>query len=334
MKHVSGAWLLLAASIFSLTSCSKSDSGGEAPPVASSANRASASAHGVVVADSGPPVLLYLPEGGDLAPPDPAQRVLPGPWQARSGRCPAEMVDIVGLYCIDRYEASLVDSVGSREISPYFHPTRVQTQRTFGRFSRGVGDGATERARAMPVPVPPSWQLREEFEPRAVSRQGVVPNGYMHALLADRACRNAGKRLCSLDEWVRACRGEQNRQFPYGDRYEQGRCNVFREAHPAHELHGNASINHTDPRLNRVTVGGKPLLRPTGTTPDCVSTWGADAVHDLVGNLDEWIDDPDGVFVGGFYSRSTRAGCEARVSSHGPTYFDYSLGVRCCQSPR
>ena len=58
--------------------------------------------------------------------------------------------------------------------------------------------------------------------------------------------------------------------------------------------------------------------------------WGDDAVYDLVGNLDEWVDEPGGAFAGGFYSRSTRAGCEAVVTAHPKGYLDYSTGVRCC----
>jgi hypothetical protein len=51
----------------------------------------------------------------------------------------------------------------------------------------------------------------------------------------------------------------------------------------------------------------------------------------MVGNLDEWVDDPDGAFLGGFYARGTAEGCDARVGVHAPEYFDYSLGVRCCR---
>jgi hypothetical protein len=74
-----------------------------------------------------------------------------------------------------------------------------------------------------------------------------------------------------------------------------------------------------------------PLLRQTGATHSCRSEWGQDAVFDMVGNLDEWIDDETGAFVGGFYARATREGCDARITSHPPEYFDYSLGVRCCR---
>ena len=38
-----------------------------------------------------------------------------------------------------------------------------------------------------------------------------------------------------------------------------------------------------------------------------------------------------GAFAGGFYARGTRDGCEARIRSHPPDYFDYSLGTRCCR---
>jgi formylglycine-generating enzyme required for sulfatase activity len=132
------------------------------------------------------------------------------------------------------------------------------------------------------------------------------------------------------EEWVQACRGEANRRFPYGDEYAYGRCNVDREAHPAALLHGNASINHLDPRLNLVEGESGPLLRATGATEECVSRWGSDGVFDMVGNLDEWVA-PGAAFQGGFYARATREGCDARISSHPPEYFDYSLGVRCCR---
>ena len=282
----------------------------------------------------GPPQLLYLPDGGDLGPgaAHPGQRVFPGPWKPPASACPEGMVQVSSALCIDRYESILVDVEQGRRISPYYHPRRGIAQRTYGRWRKAQARGETALARSTPVPAPPSWQLREDFEPRAVSKAGQVPNGYLSRELAERACKNAGKRLCTRDEWVRACRGAQAQQFPYGDKYQHRRCNVFRESHPAAVLHGNASINHTDPRLNQVAPGGKPLLRKTGGTPECASRWGGDVVFDMVGNLDEWVADPDGVFVGGFFSRSTRAGCDAKVSSHGPTYFDYSLGTRCCRT--
>lgn len=37
------------------------------------------------------------------------------------------------------------------------------------------------------------------------------------------------------------------------------------------------------------------------------------------------------MFLGGFYARSTANGCEAKVTNHASTYYDYSTGVRCCR---
>jgi len=160
-----------------------------------------------------------------------------------------------------------------------------------------------------------------------VSRFGVRPNGYVSGQLAAAACSAAQKRLCTPDEFLIACRGEGDTLFPYGDGYEAGRCNVYRDDHPAAILHDNASIGHLDPRLDRVTTKGEPLMRETGRTPSCQSRWGADAAYDMVGNLDEWVDEPAGAFAGGCFSR----GCEALITAHPRNYLDYSTGVRCCK---
>ena len=278
------------------------------------------------------PELLYLPDSGDLGPPrSPGQGVLPGPWGFASKRCPEEMVDVQGRFCVDRFEATLVDRERGREISPFYHPARMQSRREYGKWQRARLESESALSREMAVPAPPSWQLAEEVEPRAEVKPGVVPNGFVSGDAAAKSCQNAGKRLCTQEEWVTACRGEKNRKYPYGERYAQGRCNVFRESHPALVLHGNPSINHLDPRLLKVKSKGKPLLMKTGETPDCKSEWGSDAIFDMVGNLDEWVDEPKGRFSGGFFSRSTREGCDASVTAHPRAYYDYSLGVRCCK---
>jgi sulfatase modifying factor 1 len=179
----------------------------------------------------------------------------------------------------------------------------------------------------------PAVELDAPFVPRAVSRRGVVPQGYVSGKVAAEACRHAHKRLCTHDEWTLACRGERHTQFPYGEEYRAGACNVYRNDHPAALLHGNASLGHSDPRLGLVKGDDGDLLRPTGSTPKCASRWGDDAIYDMVGNVDEWVDDPDGTFVGGFFSRSTRSGCDATVKTHPYEYWDYSTGVRCCRDP-
>ncbi len=276
------------------------------------------------------PRALYLPDAtAELSSRDGLD--LP----ARARRCPDDMVDVAGEFCIDRYESYLVDHDDERLLSPFYHPTRERTKSSYDYWKAPhPEDMPLLGARVMPapdLPLPPPWQLRGSFRPRALNRAGMRPQGFMSGEAARIACENAGKRLCREEEWVRACRGELDTAFPYGDSYEPGVCNVARESHPAAILHGNASTGHRDPRLNLVEDAAGPLLRSTGSLPGCASHWAEDAIYDLVGNLDEWVDDETGVFVGGFFSRQTEAGCAARIGAHAFAYYDYSLGLRCCR---
>jgi len=327
MRWRSDSRSLYVVAALAASACTRDEKVDPSTTEASTAARASAR-----VTPDPPPELLYLPDGGDIGPPRaPGQELLKGPWGFRSVRCPSEMVDIKGLFCIDRYEATLVDRAKRRRLSPYYHPTRGATLQSYATWQKKRLECGSAEARLMPVPPPAPFQLEQDFEPVVEVRAGVIPNGYLSGTIAEQACRNAGKRLCRLDEWFLACKGEEGRKFPYGERYEPARCNVFREAHPARILHQDASIHHLDPRLNLVQHLGEPLLRATGMTADCRSNWGTDSLYDMVGNLDEWIEDPEGTFVGGFYARGTREGCDARISAHAFSYFDYSLGVRCCK---
>jgi formylglycine-generating enzyme required for sulfatase activity len=240
------------------------------------------------------------------------------------------MVRVAKRYCVDRYEAVLVDVRSGERLSPYYSPSKklaLYSAKLWQQKRLTVGDA---KARAMPLPELPLWQRERQAEPKAVARKNMTPNGHVSGEQAELACRNAGKRLCTIDEWRIACMGEREQQFPYGADYEQGRCNVFRFAHPAMILHDNPSKGHSDPRLNQVKHKGKPLLRKTGATPACKSVWEDDGIYDMVGNLDEWVDDSDGMFAGGFYARSTKEGCEWASTAHPIHYADYSTGVRCC----
>ncbi len=174
-------------------------------------------------------------------------------------------------------------------------------------------------------------RLGDKPEPIAVARLGVRPNGYVTGVVAEAACAAAGKRLCTLDEFVMACRGEGDTLFPYGDTFEDGVCNVYRGGAPggdaAQQCVGGAPRSSAQPGV----VEGVALLQKTGESLACRSRWGDDAVYDMVGNLDEWVNEGNGAFAGGFYARSTRSGCEALVTAHPKSYLDYSTGVRCCR---
>lgn len=206
-----------------------------------------------------------------------------------AGPCPLGMVAIEDptlAFCIDRYEAHLVDH------SPYEVPTS------------GV----------------------------AASAPGVVPQAHISGVLAEAACAAAGKRLCGLDEWMRACRGPDGWTYPYGNTYDPARCNTTRDQHPIVSLFG-ASADWSFAQMNDPRINQQPdTVDPAGANPDCVS---AEGVYDLHGNLHEWIADPAGVFKGGFYvdAALNGPGCTYQTTAHGFGYHDYSTGFRCCADP-
>ncbi len=208
------------------------------------------------------------------------------------GGCPAGMLR-VDTFCVDRFEASLEEVVdgGTVPFSPYFNP------------------GST----------------------RVVARslRGAVPNGYVSGLQAAAACAEAGKRLCTDVEWLRACRGPTSTIYPYGNTRLPGVCNDARSVHPAIELYGTSATwiySHIDsPCLDELDAG----LALTGSHPGCVSAEGA---FDLMGNLHEWTADPNGTFRGGYYVDTVLNGdgCMYVTTAHNTAHWDYSTGFRCC----
>jgi formylglycine-generating enzyme len=254
--------------------------------------------------------------------------------RATAERCPRDMLD-TGRVCIDRYEASLVDQATRQLLSPYYPPEFRLLGQVYATWELQRLNVGPESARNMPLPALSDFQRRGEYVPTAVSEKGSVPQAYLSYYSARRACENAGKRLCTDEEWVRACRGERNQPHPYGAEYRLGQCNVGSYQHPASVLHGLSSSGHLDPRLNLlVQENGERVLGRTGIRVGCRSAWGTDGAFDMVGNLDEWVESEPPKFRGGFYARGTTRGCDSEVKNHAPTYFDYSTGVRCCRAPR
>ncbi|MEP7050153.1 MAG: SUMF1/EgtB/PvdO family nonheme iron enzyme [Pseudomonadota bacterium] len=267
--------------------------------------------------------ILFLLAGLSLATSraDPARTVAP------VRRCSLDMVR-VHSFCIDRWEVHTLDVASGQPLSPYYPPNPKLAASVRDTWLREQSTLGSPAARALPLPDLPSFQLQHSFEPRAVSAGGAVPQAYMSYHVAKKACENAHKRLCTKDEWVTACRGQTDTQFPYGNAFRAGRCNVHRAIHPGYVLHASSSLGLLDPRLNLVEEGDDPLLHLTGASASCASEWGNDKIFDMVGNLDEWVE--DSMFLGGFYARSTTKGCDAQISSHAESYFDYSTGTRCC----
>mgnify|MGYP001037429601 CR=1 FL=1 len=229
--------------------------------------------------------------------------------ESRSGPCPPGMAHITTdsvparSYCIDKWEASIVEL---RE------------------------DGRE-------VPHPP-YEPVKKLRVKAVTKPGVVPQGYISKNEAEAACKAAHKRLCTGEEWQLACRGKKSSKFPYGDERKKGYCNDSGRA-PLLSLYPQlgdgvfaSAKAMNDPRINQAPN----TVAKTGAFSRCRNEFG---VYDMVGNLHEWtaeVNGSRGVFRGGYYQDTHRNGdgCTYKTVVHGVDYHDYSTGFRCCADPR
>jgi len=219
---------------------------------------------------------------------------------SRSGAaCPNGMAHVDG-YCIDRYEAHVVELDAQGRETPHSPYTPV--------------DGLKVRAKVA---------------------EGVVPQGYISQVQAQSACQNAGKRLCTASEFSLACRGPNRKaSYPYGGtRRQRGKCNEGKGSAVTAVFGQGAPFDGqlmNDARLNRWPGG----LAKTGAYAASVSPYG---VFDLVGNLHEWgaevAPNGHGYFRGGFYGDAeiNGPGCSYVTTAHAAAYHDYSTGFRCCR---
>ena len=215
-----------------------------------------------------------------------------------NGLCPADMASVDDRFCVDKYEASLLEVLPGGEERPY-----------------------------------PFYMPVENHKVRAVSQKGVYPQGYISGQQAASACKASGKRLCKPQEWRNACKGPEKTQYPYGNERKAGTCNDNGRSpigfyFAANIADGSAFASNkimNDPQLNQLPG----TLAETGSHEGCTNGYG---VHDMVGNIHEWVDDPKGTFQGGYYLdvEKNGDGCGYTTDAHEVWYHDYSTGFRCC----
>lgn len=212
--------------------------------------------------------------------------------------CPAGMVDIGGRFCVDKYEDSLMEVLPNGE------------ERAWSSFSTVSGHMV-----------------------RAISVAHAFPQGYVSGNEAAQACARSGKRLCSPKEWKVACEGPKKTTYGYGNDRVTGRCNDNGKS-AMNAVYGSSGVGGrsywsmdrmNNPALNQV----EGTLSKSGDHDGCTNGYG---VYDMVGNLHEWVADPNGTFQGGYYldTHLNGDGCEYRTMAHEAWYHDYSTGFRCC----
>jgi formylglycine-generating enzyme required for sulfatase activity len=147
-------------------------------------------------------------------------------------------------------------------------------------------------------------------------------------------CAARGKRLCTEDEWVRACQGPHGRHYPYGDEHRESICNDDRSWVPVHwELLARWPDELAYGEARRLFQAD-----PSGARTACVS---AEGVYDLTGNVAEWVRRSDpvprpgyehvlkGCYWAGCY-HEPHPNCVFRNSAHPGSFRTYEAGFRCC----
>lgn len=118
------------------------------------------------------------------------------------------------------------------------------------------------------------------------------------------ACQEQGKRLCTEDEWEKACKGPDNWVYAYGDVFTTETCGDGLDA--AYKL---------------------------GDFPNCVSGYG---VWGMSGGPREWTDSAPGskssrrIVKGGMRGKAVRGTRCAFAVDESVNYADAALGFRCC----
>jgi hypothetical protein len=130
---------------------------------------------------------------------------------------------------------------------------------------------------------------------------GVKPMIGVSWVQAKMSCREAGKRLCTPEEWKGACRGLKATVYPYGNAYVKKNC----------PSEGNG-------------------LYKSGAFTQCTNEFG---VFDMVGNAWEWVEGKLGdypLMYGGSFSYGEKADCN--LSSQGSVGSKSGeVGFRCCK---
>ncbi len=234
-------------------------------------------------------------------------------------------------YYIDKYEAHVVElKEGKEVVHPHNHalclvPRYFHLKPPKGYYKRVL----TEQ-----------WCKDKEQHIVARSLKDNFPQAHFTRRQAMSACGNAGKRLCTRNEWVLACKGKSMSTYPYGNTPDFKKCNLH-QRHRLTEFFGRNPYDWDDEDFNDPRINVEGFIGRNGSHPWCKSDLG---IFDSVGNLQEWVADisRDGnnTFVGGNYSNAytlvsenaSGEGCEYVIVAHGiDIHHDYATGFRCCK---
>jgi sulfatase modifying factor 1 len=156
------------------------------------------------------------------------------------------------------------------------------------------------------------WIDREEF-----TEDGRIPVVSINWFEAKKTCEQRGKRLCTEQEWTFACEGEKQLPYPYGYERDSSTCNIDNE-----ELVANGKLIDRRATIDKF--------------PNCLSPFD---VHNMTGNVDEWVFSTRGSTTSVPYVSGLKGGwwgplrnrCRPMTDGHNQAYKQEQIGFRCCK---
>ncbi len=133
---------------------------------------------------------------------------------------------------------------------------------------------------------------------------------------AQQYCAYVGGRLCTEVEWLEACKGTEDRAFPYGDAFDPRACNV----------QSTASGIDGDP----------PSSVPVASDLSCEG--GFAGLYDMAGNVFEWLADCQDTYCkfrgGGYLTNEPLerfTACGGACAGNQKSLQSGTVGIRCCR---
>lgn len=231
-----------------------------------------------------------------------------GPWKPKKGtryigNLPKEIVwlkDGAEMVLVPAGEFLCGEEKEKKYLDSFYIDKYPVTNERYQKFVK-----ATEhRAPYMDNPEVEAFNWKNEKYPRGKGKYPVVVVDWFDVV---EFCKWAGKSLPMEEQWEKAARGTDGRRYPWGDEFDEKRCNTY---------------------LSRIE---SPT--PVGKFPRGVSPYGC---HDMAGNVWEWTGtkrEAGYVMRGGsFFEGDVRV----RSYSYGwgrPNVMGKNCGFRCCYVP-
>jgi formylglycine-generating enzyme required for sulfatase activity len=228
-----------------------------------------------------------------------------------TGTCAPGMVDVEGDYCTNLPEQQCLKFASATQAKSTQH----------GKGKGRCAEFAPSEPCAGPTARKHFCMDRFEYPNQPGENPVVMKNWYEARML----CNAAGKRLCSDSEWTLACEGPEHLPYPYGLVRDAVACNIDKAPLNPNEA-DLRSYQKRDAEAKRLWQG-----EPSGARAGCVSAYG---VHDLTGNVDEWVVNEtgkphDSALKGGYWSW-VRGRCRPTTDGHAEDFRYYQIGFRCC----